>query len=55
MIELLKSSNAKLAHFEQSKADFLVSTNIGCALHLNAGSALNKVVHPVVLLAELLP
>ena len=32
----------------------LVSTNIGCALHLNAGLALNKIVHPVVLLAELL-
>jgi Fe-S oxidoreductase len=32
----------------------LVSTNIGCALHLNAGPARNKVVHPVVLLAELL-
>ena len=47
--------NAKLAHFEQSKADLLVSTNIGCALHLNAGPALNKVVHPVVLLAEQLP
>jgi glycolate oxidase iron-sulfur subunit len=47
--------NAKLAHFEQSKADLLVSTNIGCALHLNAGLTLNKVVHPVVLLAELLP
>ena len=47
--------NIKLAHFEQSKADLLVSTNIGCALHLNAGSALNKIVHPVVLLAELLP
>ena len=47
--------NAKLAHFEQSQADFLVSTNIGCALHLNAGPTLNKVVHPVVLLAELLP
>ncbi|MEY3759053.1 MAG: hypothetical protein RIR39_544, partial [Pseudomonadota bacterium] len=46
--------NIKLAHFEQSQADQLVSTNIGCALHLNAGSALNKVIHPVVLLAELL-
>ena len=47
--------NAKLAHFGQSQADLLVSTNIGCALHLNTGLALNKVVHPVVLLAELLP
>lgn len=46
--------NAKLAHFEQTQADFLVSTNIGCALHLNIGLARNKVVHPVVLLAELL-
>ena len=46
--------NAKLVHFEQSEADLLVSTNIGCALHLNAGPALNKVVHPVVMLAELL-
>ncbi len=46
--------NAKLAHFEQAQADLLVSTNIGCALHLNAGPARNKVVHPVVLLAELL-
>ena len=44
--------NEKLAHFEYSQADLLVSTNIGCALHLNAGPALNKVVHPVVLLAE---
>ncbi len=44
--------NAKLAHFEQSKADLLVSTNIGCGLHLNAGLARNKVVHPVALLAE---
>jgi glycolate oxidase iron-sulfur subunit len=47
--------NAKLAHFEQSQADLLVSTNIGCALHLNIGPALNKVIHPVVLLAEQLP
>jgi len=47
--------DTKIAHFEHSQADLLVSTNIGCALHLNAGSALNKVVHPVVLLAELLP
>ncbi|MFZ2171952.1 MAG: (Fe-S)-binding protein, partial [Methylococcaceae bacterium] len=47
--------NAKLAHFEQSNADLLVSTNIACAMHLNAGPALNKIVHPVVLLAELLP
>ncbi len=46
--------DAKLAHFEQSQADLVVSTNIGCALHLNAGPALNKVIHPVVLLAELL-
>jgi len=46
--------NTKLADFEQSQADLLVSTNIGCALHLNAGPALNKVVHPVILLAELL-
>jgi glycolate oxidase iron-sulfur subunit len=46
--------DTKLAHFEQSQADLLVSTNIGCALHLNAGPARNKVVHPVVLLAELL-
>jgi len=46
--------NAKLAHFEQSQADLLVSTNIGCALHMNTGLARNKVVHPVVLLAELL-
>ena len=46
--------NLKLAHFEQSQSDLLVSTNIGCALHLNAGAALNKIVHPVVLLAELL-
>ena len=46
--------NTKLADFEHSQADVLVSTNIGCALHLNAGPALNKVVHPVVLLAELL-
>jgi glycolate oxidase iron-sulfur subunit len=47
--------NIKLAHFEQTKADFLVSTNIGCALHLNTGLPRNKVIHPVVLLAELLP
>lgn len=47
--------NIKLAHFEQTKADFLVSTNIGCALHLTTGLPRNKVIHPVVLLAELLP
>ncbi|WP_262964006.1 (Fe-S)-binding protein [Methylobacter psychrophilus] len=47
--------NIKLAHFEQTKADFLVSTNIGCALHLTTGLHRNKVIHPVVLLAELLP
>jgi glycolate oxidase iron-sulfur subunit len=47
--------DAKLVRFEQSEADWLVSTNIGCALHLNAGPAQHKVVHPVVLLAELLP
>jgi glycolate oxidase iron-sulfur subunit len=46
--------DTKLTHFEHSQADVLVTTNIGCALHLNSGSALNKVVHPVVLLAELL-
>ncbi len=46
--------NIKLAHFEQSEADLLLSTNIGCALHLNTGSARNKVVHPAVFLAELL-
>jgi glycolate oxidase iron-sulfur subunit len=46
--------DTKLAHFEQSQADVLVSTNIACALHMNTGPALNKVVHPVVLLAELL-
>jgi len=46
--------DTKLAHFEQSQADLLVSTNIACALHMNTGPALNKVVHPVVLLAELL-
>jgi glycolate oxidase iron-sulfur subunit len=46
--------DTKLAHFEQSQADLLVSTNIGCALHLNTGPTRNKVVHPVVLLAELL-
>lgn len=43
--------NAKLAHFDQAKADLLVSTNIGCVLHLNSGQAQNKVIHPVVLLA----
>jgi glycolate oxidase iron-sulfur subunit len=47
--------NAKLAHFEQTQAEWLVSTNIGCALHLNTGLTRNKVVHPVVLLADLLP
>jgi glycolate oxidase iron-sulfur subunit len=47
--------NTKLAHFKQSKADVLVSTNIGCTLHLNTGLTLNKVIHPVVLLADLLP
>ena len=47
--------NIKLTHFKQTQADLLVSTNIGCVLHLNTGSALNKIVHPVVLLAELLP
>jgi glycolate oxidase iron-sulfur subunit len=46
--------DTKLTHFEHSQADVLVTTNIGCALHLNSGSALNKVVHPVILLAELL-
>jgi glycolate oxidase iron-sulfur subunit len=45
--------DAKLADFEYAQADLLVTTNIACALHLNAGPALNKVVHPVVLLAEL--
>ncbi|MCX7099645.1 MAG: (Fe-S)-binding protein [Methylococcales bacterium] len=44
----------KLAHFKQTSAELLVTTNIGCALHLNAGPALHKVVHPVVLLAEAL-
>ena len=46
--------NAKLAHFEQSNADLLVSTNIACSMHLNTGQGTSKVVHPVVLLAELL-
>jgi glycolate oxidase iron-sulfur subunit len=46
---------AKLTHFEQSGADWLVSTNIGCALHLNTGAALNRIIHPAVLLANMLP
>lgn len=46
---------AKLTHFEQSGADWLVSTNIGCVLHLNKGSALNRIIHPAVLLAKMLP
>ena len=47
--------NTKLSDFEQSQADQLRINKYGCALHLNAGPALNKVVHPVVLLAEVLP
>jgi glycolate oxidase iron-sulfur subunit len=48
----------KLDYFQQSKADYLVTTNIGCSLHLNSGLtsnktvASNKVIHPVVLIAE---
>ena len=48
--EPLKS--LKLSHFQASQADILVTTNIGCALHLNTGLTFNKVKHPVVLLAE---
>jgi glycolate oxidase iron-sulfur subunit len=57
----------KLGHFQKSNADYLVTTNIGCSLHLKSGlalkntsipsngaSTLNKVYHPVSLIAELL-
>ncbi|MEI8208291.1 MAG: (Fe-S)-binding protein [Methylococcales bacterium] len=44
----------KLDHFKKSQADYLATTNIGCSLHLNSGLALNKVIHPVVLIAELI-
>ena len=48
----------KLDHFQESRADYLVTTNIGCSLHLSSGLALNKtvssnkVIHPIVLIAE---
>ena len=48
--EPLKS--LKLSHFQVSQADILVTTNIGCALHLNTELTSNKVIHPIVLLAE---
>ena len=50
----------KLKHFQESEADYLVTTNIGCSLHLNNGLYTDKaptdnaVIHPVVLLAELI-
>ncbi|MFZ5579928.1 MAG: (Fe-S)-binding protein [Pseudomonadota bacterium] len=48
----------KLAAFEAMGADQLVSTNIGCAMHLGAGlretDHLAEVIHPVRLLAEAL-
>lgn len=50
----------KLDHFKNSAADYLVSTNLGCALHLNSGMTpkqsadLPKVIHPIVLIAKAL-
>jgi len=47
--------NAKINHFEQSQAELLVTSNIGCALHLKTGLSQDKVIHPVVLMAAQLP
>jgi len=49
----------KLRHIEQSRPDFIVSANVGCAMHLNAGlDALSprpaEVIHPITLLAACL-
>ena len=50
----------KLDHFKNSAADYLVSTNLGCALQLNSGMTskqsadLPKVIHPIVLIAKAL-
>ena len=44
----------KIAHLAQSNADYLVTSNIGCAIHLMAGSRAKgldiEVIHPVTLL-----
>ncbi len=42
----------KLAVIERSEADYVVTTNSGCALFLDAGLQQVKVVHPVVLLEQ---
>jgi glycolate oxidase iron-sulfur subunit len=42
---------AKLQGFADSRADVLVTSNIGCALHLQAGLSPKSVVHPINLLA----
>jgi glycolate oxidase iron-sulfur subunit len=71
-------SALKLENFQASNADYLVTTNIGCCLHLKSGLALsqatpfstittlkatvtsnkaaklNKIIHPVILIADLL-
>lgn len=43
--------NTKIEHFAQTGADLLLTSNIGCALHLSTGLESRKLVHPVVLLA----
>ncbi|MGZ8136347.1 MAG: (Fe-S)-binding protein [Methylococcaceae bacterium] len=43
--------DAKISLFKQSPAGLLVSSNIGCILHLNTGMDNAQVIHPLVLLA----
>lgn len=47
--------DAKISHFEQSQAELLVTSNIGCSLHLKTGLSRDKVVHPAMLMAVQLP
>jgi glycolate oxidase iron-sulfur subunit len=48
----------KLKYFKDAAADYLVSTNLGCALHLNSGNTAKyspvspKVIHPIILIAK---
>lgn len=47
--------DAKISHFGHSQAELLVTSNIGCSLHLKVGLSQDKVIHPIELLAGQLP
>jgi len=44
-----------LADLKQQQADILVTTNIGCAMHIQAGKPKMEVLHPIELLQQAIP